>query len=87
MQINASFPLKKYFFVLKFKQSKVLEVRFCTLPSLLPSEIRSEELRLGGYFNSGMNQDNPVAVTYSALALTQGICTECKPPAFIEEDA
>lgn len=87
MQINASFPLKKYFFVLKFNQSKVQEVRFCTLPSLLPSEVKSEELRLGGYFSSGMNQNNPVAVTYSALALTQGICTECEPPAFFEEEA
>lgn len=87
MQINADFSVKKYYFVLKFIQSKVKEVRFCTLPSLLPSEINSEELRLGGFFNSGMNSNYPVAVTYSTLALQEGICTECMPPVFIEEEA
>lgn len=81
--INCNFSVKKLFFVLKLIQSKVVEVRFCTLPPLLPSDVTAEEKRLGGFFNSGMNKENPVAITYSASALINDICTDSEQPLFI----
>ena len=74
-----------YDFVLYFNGSKVKEVRFCTLPPLLPSRIKSEELRLGGILNSGMNSCEPVTVTYSDSAHVDGICVTGELPSFVEE--
>lgn len=67
IKIKCSNMCKKYSFMLYFKGSKVSEIRFCTLPPLLTSQISDEEKRLGEMFCSGMN-DNSVAVIYSALA-------------------
>ncbi|WP_296091046.1 hypothetical protein [uncultured Treponema sp.] len=75
IQINCEFEWKKFFFVLYLNKSKVTEVRFCTLPSLLTSNIHSEEERLGELLCSGMNGDS-VTVTYSALAFSDSLCTD-----------
>ena len=66
------------------KQSKVNEVRFCTLPPLLASDIQNEERRLGELFGSGMNQDCSVTVTYSPLALIQGLYSSNEEPRVYE---
>ncbi|MGN0728939.1 hypothetical protein [Treponema sp.] len=73
--INCELKWKKYFFVLYFNNSKVCEVRFCTLPPLLTSRIHSEEERLGELLCSGMNGDS-VTVTYSALTSSGDLYTE-----------
>jgi len=75
IQINCEFEWKKFFFVLYLNKSKVTEVRFCTLPSLLTSNIHSEEERLGELLCSGMNGDS-VTVTYSTLAFSDSLCTD-----------
>ncbi len=75
IQINCEFEWKKFFFVLYLNKSKVTEVRFCTLPSLLTSNIHSEEERLGDLLCSGMNGKS-VTATYSALAFSDSICTD-----------
>lgn len=67
IKIKCSNKCKIYSFMLYFKDSKVTEVRFCTLPPLLTSQIPTEEKRLGELFCSGMNDDS-VAVIYSTLA-------------------
>ncbi len=69
-----------YFFVLYLNASKVKEVRFCTLPSLLTSQILHEERRLGELFSSGMNLNTSVTVTYSALAFTEGLFANSEIP-------
>lgn len=66
-------------------KSKVKEVRFCTLPPLLPEQIKQEELRLGGFLNSGMNQDVPVSVTYSGSAFIECLCASDERHAGIDE--
>ncbi len=65
-----------YFFVLYLNSSKVKEVRFCTLPALLTSQISFEERRLGELFSSGMNLDDSVTVTYSPLTLIEGLFSD-----------
>ena len=82
--LNCKTTLTNYFFVLYYTTSKVKEVRFCTLPPLLPS--RGEELRLGELLRSGMNLDSSVAVTYSTSAYCDGFCTEETPPLFIADE-
>lgn len=70
-----------YFFVLYFnKESKVKEVRFCTLPPLLTSAIHLEEGRLGDLLASGMNAGKSVPVTYSTSALQDGLCCDSELP-------
>ncbi len=86
IQINCEMPCKKYFFVLYFEESKVKEVRFCSLPPPLTSEIRSEEMRLGELFCSGMNGDS-VRVTYSALAYSDGLYSTSEIPFSFEDIA
>lgn len=84
IQINCERDCKKFYFVVYLKQSKVNEVRFCTLPPLLASDIRNEERRLGELFGSGMNQDSSVTVTYSPLALIQGLYSSNEEPRVYE---
>lgn len=72
IQISCKIACKKYFFVLYYDNSKVKEVRFCSLPPLLASEVKNEERRLGELFCSGMNA-NSVPVTYSNLAYSEGL--------------
>ncbi|MBQ2600844.1 MAG: hypothetical protein II584_00420 [Treponema sp.] len=74
----------KYFFVLYCNESKGKEIRFFTLPPLLPSKIKSEELRLGGFLNSGMSSGSPVTVTYSVSACSDGLCTADEEPSTVE---
>lgn len=69
-----------YFFVLYLNSSKVKEVRFCTLPALLTSQISFEERRLGELFSSGMNLDDSVTVTYSPLTLIEGLFSDSEIP-------
>ncbi|HBG65897.1 MAG TPA: hypothetical protein DDW78_05440 [Treponema sp.] len=79
--INCKSNSTNYFFVLYFKnESKVKEIRFCTLPPLLTADIRSVEKRLGDLFSSGMNAGNSVPVTYSASALQDGLCSDSELP-------
>lgn len=73
--LNCELNSTKFFFVLYCSKSKGEEVRFFTLPPLLPSKIKAEELRLGGFLSSGMSAGNPVAVTYSDSACSDGLCT------------
>lgn len=84
IQINCERDCKKFYFVVYLKQSKVNEVRFCTLPPLLASDIQNEERRLGELFGSGMNQDSSVTVTYSPLALIQGLYSSNEEPRVYE---
>ena len=84
IQINCERDCKKFYFVVYLKQSKVNEVRFCTLPPLLASDIQNEERRLGELFGSGMNQDCSVTVTYSPLALIQGLYSSNEEPRVYE---
>ena len=86
IEINCKNTVANYDFVLYFSGSKVKEVRFCTLPPLLPSEVKTEELRLGGILSSGMNLKEPVAVTYSDSACIDGICATNEVPSFVEEE-
>jgi len=86
IEINFKNTVANYDFVLYFNESKVKEVRFCTQPPLLPSEIKSEELRLGGILSSGMNLKEPVSVTYSDSACIDGICATNELPSFVEEE-
>ncbi|WP_407400651.1 hypothetical protein [Treponema sp.] len=86
IQINCEISCKKYFFVLYFKNSKVKEVRFCSLPPLLTSEIENEEIRLGELFCSGMN-GNSVPVTYSDLAYSEGLYSSSEIPFSFEDIA
>ncbi|MBP5695445.1 MAG: hypothetical protein J6X11_02230, partial [Treponema sp.] len=86
IEINFKNTVANYDFVLYFNESKVKEVRFCTLPPLLPSEVKTEELRLGGILSSGMNLKEPVAVTYSDSAFIDGICATNELPSFVEEE-
>ena len=86
IQINCEMPCKKYFFVLYFEESKVKEVRFCSLPPPLTSEIHNEEMRLGELFCSGMNGSS-VRVTYSALAYSDGLYSTPEIPFSFEDMA
>ena len=86
IQINCEFPCKKYFFVLYLNHSKVKEVRFCSLPPLLTSDIHTEERRLGELFCSGMN-GNSVPVTYSSLAYSEGLYSSSEVPFSFEDIA
>ena len=86
IEINFKNTVANYDFVLYFSGSKVKEVRFCTLPPLLPSEVKTEELRLGGILSSGMNLKEPVTVTYSDSACIDGICATNEVPSFVEEE-
>jgi hypothetical protein len=52
----------------------------------LPSEVKTEELRLGGILSSGMNLKEPVTVTYSDSACIDGICATNEVPSFVEEE-
>jgi hypothetical protein len=79
--LNCKTTLTNYYFVLYYTSSKVKEVRFCTLPPLLPS--KEEELRLGELLRSGMNEAGPVTVTYSTSAYCDGICTDEADPLFL----
>ena len=85
IQINCKTVMTNYFFVLYYNGiSNEKEVRFFTLPPLLPSAVKAEELRLGGLFNSGMS-DKPVTVTYSDSAYFDGLCVTNETPALIQE--
>ncbi|MBP5174763.1 MAG: hypothetical protein ILP07_02480 [Treponema sp.] len=86
IQINCKISSTKYFFVLYYNISSEMEVRFFTLPPLLPSKVKSEELRLGGFLGSGMNKGKPVTVTYSDSACIDGICSTNEVPSFVEEE-
>ncbi len=83
IQILCKTACKKYSFIVYFKDNKVREVRFCSLPPLLTSDIRKEEMRIGELFCSGMN-GNSVPVTYSSLALIDGICSPSDFPESFE---
>lgn len=83
IQILCKTTCKKYSFIVYFKDNKVKEVRFCSLPPLLTSQIRKEEMRIGELFCSGMN-GNSVPVTYSSLALIDGICSPSDFPESFE---
>ena len=78
---NSSKKWTNYFFVLYLNSSKVKEVRFCTLPTLLTSQISFEERRLGELFSSGMNSNDSVTVTYSPLTLIEGLFADSEIPA------
>lgn len=84
IQINCKISSTKYFFVLYYNMSSEMEVRFFTLPPLLPSKVKNEELRLGGFLGSGMNKGKPVTVTYSDSACSDGLCVIDEMPAFVE---
>ncbi|MBQ0039115.1 MAG: hypothetical protein KBS64_01645 [Treponema sp.] len=84
IQINCKISCKSYHFVLYLMESKVKEVRFCSLPPLLSSEILKEEKRLGELFCSGMNGDS-VPVTYSALAYSEGLYSSSETPFSFED--
>lgn len=84
IQINCKISSTNYFFVLYYNISSEMEVRFFTLPPLLPSKIKSEELRLGGFLGSGMNKGKPVTVTYSDSACSDGLCVIDEMPTFVE---
>lgn len=85
IQINCKTVMTNYFFVLYYNSiSNEKEVRFFTLPPLLPSAVQAEEMRLGGFFNSGMS-DKPVTVTYSDSAYFDGLCVTNETPALIQE--
>lgn len=85
--LNCELNSTKYYFVLYCTKSKGKEVRFFTLPPLLPSKIRTEELRLGGFLCSGMSLGEPVTVTYSDSACSDGLCTVDESPSMIETQA
>ena len=82
--LNCKLNSTKFFFVVYCRESKGEEVRFFTLPPLLPSRIRDEELRLGGFLSSGMSLGNPVTVTYSDSACSDGLCTVDEMPSTVE---
>ncbi len=82
--LNCKLNSTKFFFVVYCRESKGEEVRFFTLPPLLPSRIRDEELRLGGFLSSGMSLGNPVTVTYSDSACSDGLCTADEMPSTVE---
>ncbi len=84
IQINCKINSTKFFFVIYYNTSSEMEVRFFTLPPLLPSKIKSEELRLGGFLGSGMNGGKPVTVTYSDSACSDGLCVVDEMPTFVE---
>lgn len=84
VQINCKISCKNYYFVLYYNESKVKEVRFCSLPPLLTSEIANEEKRLGELFCSGMNGDS-VPVTYSACAYSEGLYSSSEIPFSFED--
>lgn len=86
IQISCEISCKKYYFVLYYGNSKVKEVRFCSLPPLLSSEIENEEKRLGELFCSGMN-GNSVPVTYSDLAYSEGLYSSSEIPFSFEDIA
>ena len=86
LQINCEISCKKYYFMVYYEESKVKEVRFCSLPPLLTSEIKNEEKRLGELFCSGMNGDS-VPVTYSALAYSEGLYSSSEIPFSFEDIA
>ncbi|MBO7637704.1 MAG: hypothetical protein J6S91_01890, partial [Treponema sp.] len=86
IQINCQTDVTKYFFVLYYNGiSNEKEVRFFTLPPLLPSAVQAEEMRLGGFFSSGMSEDKPVTVTYSDSAYFDGLCVTNETPTLIQE--
>ena len=86
IQINCQTDVTKYFFVLYYNGiSNEKEVRFFTLPPLLPSAVQAEEMRLGGFFSSGMSEDKPVTVTYSDSAYFDGLCVTDETPTLIQE--
>ncbi len=85
VEINCKINSTNYFFVLYCNKSKEKEVRFFTLPPLLPSAAKAEELRLGGFLSSGMSSE-PVTVTYSDSACSDGLCTVREMPVTIEEN-
>ncbi len=74
IEISLKTSLKKYDFVLYYKEGKVKEIRFCTLPALLSSQILHEEKEIGELLSSGMNSADSVPVTYSTSALIEGLC-------------
>ncbi len=74
IEISLKTSLKKYDFVLYYKEGKVKEIRFCTLPALLSSQILHEEKEIGELLSSGMNVADSVPVTYSTSALIEGLC-------------
>lgn len=82
--LNCEMNSTKLFFVLYCSKSKGKEVRFFTLPPLLPSKIKAEEMRLGGFLCSGMNMGGPVTVTYSDSACSDGLCTVDELPSMVE---
>ncbi len=82
---NSSKKWTNYFFVLYLNSSKVKEVRFCTLPTLLTSQISFEERRLGELFSSGMNLDDSVTVTYSPLTLIEGFFSDSEIPLVLDK--
>ena len=86
IQINCQTGVTNYFFVLYYNYiSNEKEVRFFTLPPLLPSAVKAEELRLGGFFSSGMSDNKPVTVTYSDSAYFDGLCVTNEAPLIIQE--
>ncbi|MBO4320340.1 MAG: hypothetical protein J5857_07710 [Treponema sp.] len=86
IQINCQTGVTNYFFVLYYNYiSNEKEVRFFTLPPLLPSAVQAEEMRLGGFFNSGMSDRKPVTVTYSDSAYFDGLCVTNEVPPVIQE--
>ena len=86
IQINCQTDVTNYFFVLYYNSiSNEKEVRFFTLPPLLPSAVKAEELRLGGFFSSGMSDNKPVTVTYSDSAYFDGLCVTNEAPLIIQE--
>ncbi len=85
VEINCKSDLKSYDFVLYFLENKVKEIRFCTLPPLLTSEILFEEKRLGDFLSSGMNERKSVPVTYSPCAFIDGLCVLNEEPVVFEK--
>lgn len=85
IRIKCNTDYTNYIFVLYYSKSKVKEVRFCTLPPLLTSQIHNEEKWLGDLFSSGMNTSNSVPVTYSSLTLTESLCADDQIPITFED--
>ena len=87
IEINCTFPLKKYFFVVYFDSSRLREIRFCTSPPLTPSQAEAAEGRLGKMFSSGTGGDVSVSATYTPSAMTDGLCSSDERPVTYENKA
>lgn len=85
--LNCDFNSTKFYFVLYCSGGNGKEVRFFTLPPLLASQVKVEELRLGGFLSSGMGDFGPVDVTYSDSALSDGLFTVEELPSTVEIQA